>query len=130
MGGHHVLASSWPLRGDNRPIDRQKNPAKISAWNGKGSDKLNHQLMLIVENQPGVLARIALTTQRFANIDFLRAEPLGGTTLALVELQVDRSCTKIEILAKRLAGLIQIHDVVPIPPRGASVAGTSHQEHL
>jgi acetolactate synthase-1/3 small subunit len=76
-----------------------------------------HVLSLLVENKPGVLARIAgLFARRGFNIDSLAVGPTDDTSMSRITLTVDGAAHRIDQVTKQLHKLvhvIKIRDLVP-----------------
>ncbi|MCL6439953.1 MAG: acetolactate synthase small subunit [Thermoleophilum sp.] len=76
-----------------------------------------HTLSLLVENKPGVLARIAgLFARRGFNIDSLAVGPTQDQTLSRITLTVDGAQHPIDQVTKqlhKLVNVIKIRDLAP-----------------
>ena len=84
---------------------------------GGGRTGRKHVLSILVENRPGVLARIAgLFARRGFNIDSLAVGPTADTTLSRVTLTLDGAAHPIDQVTKqlhKLVNVIKIRDLVP-----------------
>jgi acetolactate synthase I/III small subunit len=76
-----------------------------------------HVLSLLVENKPGVLARIAgLFARRGFNIDSLAVGPTDDSTISRITLTVDGAAHPIDQVTKqlhKLVNVIKIRDMEP-----------------
>ena len=80
-----------------------------------------HTLSVLVENKPGVLARIAaLFSRRGFNIDSLAVGPTEHTEISRMTVVVDVDELPLEQVTKQLNKLIEVLKVVELEP-GASV---------
>ncbi|MEA2144268.1 MAG: acetolactate synthase small subunit, partial [Solirubrobacteraceae bacterium] len=77
-----------------------------------------HVLSLLVENKPGVLARIAgLFARRGFNIDSLAVGPTQDAAISRVTLTVDGAAHPIDQVTKqlhKLVNVIKIRDLDPV----------------
>jgi acetolactate synthase I/III small subunit len=84
---------------------------------GSGRTGRKHVLSILVENRPGVLARIAgLFARRGFNIDSLAVGPTADTTLSRVTLTLDGAAHPIDQVTKqlhKLVNVIKIRDMEP-----------------
>jgi acetolactate synthase-1/3 small subunit len=79
-----------------------------------------HVLSILVENQPGVLARIAgLFARRGFNIDSLAVGPTDDTSISRVTLTVDGAAHPIEQVTKQLHKLINVIKIRDLEPEEA-----------
>ena len=82
-----------------------------------------HMLSILVENKPGVLARIAgLFARRGFNIDSLAVGPTDDTSISRITLTVDGAAHPIDQVTKqlhKLVNVIKIRDLEPERDRGA-----------
>jgi acetolactate synthase-1/3 small subunit len=80
-----------------------------------------HTLSVLVENKPGVLARVAaLFSRRGFNIDSLAVGPTEIPEISRMTVVVDVEGTALEQVTKQLNKLIEVLKVVELEP-GASV---------
>src|SRR3954467_202546 len=80
----------------------------------------HHTLSVLVENQPGVLARVAgLFSRRGFNIDSLAVGPTERDDRSRVTLRVDCSQTSIEQVIKQLYKLVHVLKVSELRPDSA-----------
>jgi acetolactate synthase-1/3 small subunit len=80
-----------------------------------------HTLSVLVENKPGVLARVAaLFSRRGFNIDSLAVGPTEIPEISRMTVVVDVEGTALEQVTKQLNKLIEVLKVVELDP-GASV---------
>ena len=77
-----------------------------------------HILSILVENRPGVLARIAgLFARRGFNIDSLAVGPTADTTLSRVTLTLDGAAHPIDQVTKQLHKLVNMIKIRDLEPR-------------
>jgi acetolactate synthase-1/3 small subunit len=80
-----------------------------------------HTLSVLVENKPGVLARIAgLFSRRGFNIDYLAVGPTEHPEIARMTIAVNVEDNPLEQVTKQLNKLINVLKIVELEP-GASV---------
>ena len=80
-----------------------------------------HTLSVLVENKPGVLARIAaLFSRRGFNIDSLAVGPTEHPEISRMTVVVDVEALPLEQVTKQLNKLVEVLKVVELDP-GASV---------
>ncbi len=80
-----------------------------------------HTLSVLVENKPGVLARIAaLFSRRGFNIDSLAVGPTEHAEISRMTLVVDVAEAPLEQITKQLNKLVEVLKIVELEP-GASV---------
>ena len=76
-----------------------------------------HILSLLVENKPGVLARIAgLFARRGFNIDSLAVGPTDNTALSRITLTVDGAAHPIDQVTKQLHKLVHVIKIRDLEP--------------
>ena len=76
-----------------------------------------HILSLLVENKPGVLARIAgLFARRGFNIDSLAVGPTDDTTISRITLSVDGAAHPIDQVTKQLHKLVNVIKIRDLEP--------------
>jgi acetolactate synthase-1/3 small subunit len=76
-----------------------------------------HVLSLLVENKPGVLARIAgLFARRGFNIDSLAVGPTDDTRLSRITLTVDGAAHPIDQVTKQLHKLVHVIKIRDLEP--------------
>ncbi|MBO1767677.1 MULTISPECIES: acetolactate synthase small subunit [unclassified Allobranchiibius] len=76
-----------------------------------------HTLSVLVENSPGVLARIAgLISRRGFNIDSLAVGPTEHDTVSRMTIVVDVDPVALEQVTKQLNKLIEVLKVVELEP--------------
>lgn len=81
---------------------------------------MHHTLSVLVENQPGVLARVAgLFSRRGFNIDSLAVGPTESEDLSRITLRVDCSQHSIDQVVKQLYKLINVIKVSELAPDDA-----------
>ena len=84
---------------------------------GRGRTGRKHILSLLVENKPGVLARIAgLFARRGFNIDTLAVGPTDDPTLSRVTLTVDGAMHPIDQVTKQLHKLVNVLKIRDLEP--------------
>lgn len=77
-----------------------------------------HTLSILVENQPGVLARVAsLFTRRAFNIHSLAVGETEEPSISRITVQVDAECLPFEQVTKQLNKLINVLKVVELHPQ-------------
>ena len=81
-----------------------------------------HVLSILVENKPGVLARIAgLFARRGFNIDSLAVGPTDDTSISRITLTVDGAAHPIDQVTKQLHKLVHVIKIRDLEP-GETVA--------
>jgi acetolactate synthase-1/3 small subunit len=81
-----------------------------------------HVLSILVENKPGVLARIAgLFARRGFNIDSLAVGPTDDTSISRITLTVDGAAHPIDQVTKQLHKLVNVIKIRDLQP-GETVA--------
>jgi acetolactate synthase-1/3 small subunit len=76
-----------------------------------------HTLSVLVENKPGVLARIAgLFSRRGFNIDSLAVGPTEHSDISRMTLVVDVEALPLEQVTKQLNKLVEVLKVVELDP--------------
>jgi acetolactate synthase-1/3 small subunit len=81
-----------------------------------------HVLSILVENKPGVLARIAgLFARRGFNIDSLAVGPTDDTSMSRITLTVDGAAHPIDQVTKQLHKLVHVIKIRDLEP-GETVA--------
>ena len=84
---------------------------------GSGRTGRKHVLSILVENRPGVLARIAgLFARRGFNIDSLAVGPTADTTLSRVTLTLDGAAHPIDQVTKQLHKLVNVIKIRDLEP--------------
>jgi len=79
-----------------------------------------HTLSVLVENQPGVLARIAgLFSRRGFNIDSLAVGPTEQPTVSRMTIVVNVADLPLEQVTKQLNKLVNVLKVVELPADGS-----------
>ncbi|MEO8851697.1 MAG: acetolactate synthase small subunit [Allobranchiibius sp.] len=79
-----------------------------------------HTLSILVEDSPGVLARIAgLISRRGFNIDSLAVGPTEHTTISRMTIVVDVDPVALEQVTKQLNKLIEVLKVVELDPEAS-----------
>ncbi len=79
-----------------------------------------HILSLLVENKPGVLARIAgLFARRGFNIDSLAVGPTDDDTISRITLTVDGAAHPIDQVTKQLHKLVNVIKIRDLEPHEA-----------
>lgn len=79
-----------------------------------------HTLSVLVENQPGVLARIAgLFSRRGFNIDSLAVGPTEDKTVSRMTIVVNVEETPLEQVTKQLNKLVEVIKIVELDDREA-----------
>src|SRR4051812_39748000 len=76
-----------------------------------------HTLSILVENKPGVLARIAgLFARRGFNIDSLAVGPTDDDTISRITLTVDGAAHPIDQVTKQLHKLVNVIKIRDLGP--------------
>lgn len=76
-----------------------------------------HTLSVLVEDRPGVLARVsALFSRRGFNIDSLAVGPTEVADVSRITLVVDAEDTTVEQLTKQLNKLVEVLKIVELEP--------------
>src|ERR671930_1927178 len=76
-----------------------------------------HTLSVLVENKPGVLARIAgLFSRRGFNIDSLAVGPTEDETYSRMTIVVDCASSPLEQVVKQLNKLVNVLKIVELEP--------------
>jgi acetolactate synthase I/III small subunit len=76
-----------------------------------------HTLSVLVENKPGVLARIAgLISRRGYNIESLAVGPTESPEMSRITLQVNVDDVVLEQITKQLNKLIEVLKIVELDP--------------
>ena len=83
-------------------------------------DSKHHILSVLVENKPGVLARVAgLFARRGFNIFSLAVAPTDDPTLSRITIVVDVRSTPLEQVTKQLDKLINVVQIDELAPEAA-----------
>jgi acetolactate synthase I/III small subunit len=89
---------------------------------GSGRTGRKHVLSILVENRPGVLARIAgLFARRGFNIDSLAVGPTADASLSRITLTLDGAAHPIDQVTKQLHKLVNVLKIRDLEP-GDTVA--------
>jgi len=87
---------------------------------GSGHTGRRHVLSLLVENRPGVLARIAgLFARRGFNIDSLAVGPTDDSSISRITLTVDGATHPIDQVTKQLHKLVNVIKIRDLEPEEA-----------
>jgi acetolactate synthase-1/3 small subunit len=79
-----------------------------------------HILSILVENKPGVLARVAgLFSRRGFNIETLAVGPTDDTTISRITLTVDGAAHPIDQVTKQLHKLVNVIKIRDLEPEEA-----------
>ena len=90
---------------------------KRSAGQGGQSRRSKHTLSVLVENKPGVLARIAaLISRRGFNIDSLAVGPTEHPAVSRMTVVVDVEEKPLEQVTKQLNKLVNVIKIVELEP--------------
>ena len=80
-----------------------------------------HTLSVLVENKPGVLARIAgLISRRGYNIESLAVGPTESPEMSRITLQVNVDDVVLEQITKQLNKLVEVLKIVELDPASAA----------
>ena len=90
----------------------------INANNPYGDSHTHHILSVLVQNRPGVLARVAgLFARRGYNIYSLAVAPTEEPAYSRITIVVDISATPLEQIVKQLFKLIDVVRITELDPR-------------
>jgi acetolactate synthase-1/3 small subunit len=90
----------------------------INANNPYGDSHHHHILTVLVQNRPGVLARVAsLFARRGYNIYSLAVAPTEDENYSRITIVVDISATPLEQIVKQLFKLIDVVRITELDPR-------------
>ena len=90
----------------------------INANNPYGDSHHHHILTVLVQNRPGVLARVAsLFARRGYNIYSLAVAPTEDDNYSRITIVVDISATPLEQIVKQLFKLIDVVRITELDPR-------------
>jgi acetolactate synthase I/III small subunit len=90
----------------------------MTAINPAGSDVNHHILSVLVQNRPGVLARVAsLFARRGYNIFSLAVAPAEEEGMSRITIVVDVESTPLEQIVKQLFKLIDVVKISELDPR-------------
>src|SRR5438093_791276 len=88
----------------------------LQAFGGIGTGR-KHVLSILVENKPGVLARIAgLFARRGFNIDSLAVGPTADTSISRITLTLDGAAQPIDQVTKQLHKLVNVIKIRDLEP--------------
>jgi acetolactate synthase-1/3 small subunit len=90
----------------------------INANNPYGDSRNHHILSVLVQNRPGVLARVAgLFARRGYNIFSLAVAPTEDEDYSRITIVVDISATPLEQIVKQLFKLIDVVRITELDPK-------------
>ena len=90
----------------------------INSNNPYGDSHTHHILSVLVQNRPGVLARVAgLFARRGYNIYSLAVAPTEDPAYSRITIVVDISATPLEQIVKQLFKLIDVVRITELDPR-------------
>ena len=90
----------------------------INSNNPFGDSHLHHVLSVLVQNRPGVLARVSgLFARRGYNIFSLAVAPTDDADYSRITIVVDISATPLEQIVKQLFKLIDVVRITELDPR-------------
>jgi acetolactate synthase I/III small subunit len=90
----------------------------MTSTNPYGSDVRHHILSVLVQNRPGVLARVAgLFARRGYNIVSLAVAPTEDDALSRITIVVDVESTPLEQIVKQLFKLVEVVKISELDPR-------------
>jgi acetolactate synthase-1/3 small subunit len=92
--------------------------SQINANNPYGDSHRHHILSVLVQNRPGVLARVSgLFARRGYNIFSLTVAPTEEPNYSRITIVVDISATPLEQIVKQLFKLIDVVRITELDPR-------------
>jgi acetolactate synthase I/III small subunit len=90
----------------------------MTSTNPYGNDVHHHILSVLVENRPGVLARVAgLFARRGYNIVSLAVAPTENEALSRITIVVDVDSAPLEQIVKQLFKLVEVVKISELDPR-------------
>jgi acetolactate synthase-1/3 small subunit len=90
----------------------------INTNNPYGDSRRHHILSVLVQNRPGVLARVSgLFARRGYNIYSLAVAPTEDAEYSRITIVVDISATPLEQIVKQLFKLIDVVRITELDPR-------------
>ena len=90
-----------------------------------------HTLSVLVQDKPGVLARIsALFSRRGFNIDSLAVGPTELPDVSRMTVVVDVDALPLEQVTKQLNKLVEVLKVVDVTPEAMSIEATGNSEKI
>ncbi len=90
----------------------------MTAINPHGSSLNHHMLSVLVQNRPGVLARVAsLFARRGYNIYSLAVAPAEDEGMSRITIVVDVDSSPLEQIVKQLYKLIEVDKINELDPR-------------
>ncbi len=90
----------------------------MTAINPAGEDVTHHILSVLVQNRPGVLARVAgLFARRGYNIFSLAVAPAEEDGMSRITIVVDVESTPLEQIVKQLFKLVDVVKISELDPR-------------
>ena len=90
----------------------------MNTANPYGSAPTHHMLSVLVQNKPGVLARVAsLFARRGYNIFSLAVAPTDDTEFSRISIVVDVESAPLEQIVKQLFKLIEVVRISELDPR-------------
>ena len=109
--GRHDLADGRRRRQQRRHQDRPRHGAEL----GAGGPVSAHTLSVLVQNVPGVLARVSgLVSRRGFNIESLAVGPTESPEISRITLSVDVDDLVLEQMTKQLNKLIEVLKIVEL----------------
>ncbi len=100
------------------PEPRRSSTSRTSRSTGGIRTGRKHVLSILVENKPGVLARIAgLFARRGFNIDSLAVGPTDDESISRITLTVDGAAHPIDQVTKQLHKLVHVIKIRDLEPR-------------
>ena len=131
--GVHRDAMVWPMvpaGTGNDDIQIARHGAGLRDREGLRPTMSKHTLSVLVENKPGVLARIAaLFSRRGFNIDSLAVGPTEHPPVSRMTVVVDVEDQPLEQVTKQLNKLVNVIKIVELmPPVGATRAAPAQGE--
>ena len=115
----HKDAMVWPMVAAGISNDDIKYARDLAPkWERRGLMSQQHTLSVLVENKPGVLARVAaLFSRRGFNIDSLAVGPTEHDDISRMTIVVNVEELPLEQVTKQLNKLVNVLKIVELDPR-------------
>ena len=119
----HPDAMVWPMAGrrqQRQDPQRPRRGPRGTARTERSATMSKHTLSVLVEDKPGVLARIAgLFSRRGFNIDSLAVGPTEHSDISRMTVVVDVEEFPLEQVTKQLNKLVEVLKVVELDPNAS-----------